>query len=72
MALLAHHTEAFLQIEINGRSFPDGMTEHGIALALGVLAVSLMAYGAFAVLRDWLRWRGNRMLAGQKPVQAGV
>ncbi len=70
MALLAHHTEAFFQIEINGRSFPDGMTEHGIAYAVTVLAVGLMAYGAYSALRDWLRWRGK--LSGQRPSQAGV
>ena len=30
--LFAHHTEAFLQIEVMGRNFPDGMTEHRAGL----------------------------------------
>jgi len=56
--LLAHHTKAFLDIEILGHDLtPDGPTEHAIAFALTALALSLMLYGAYASVRDLLRWR---------------
>jgi len=32
MTLFAHHAEAYFAVEINGRSFPDGMTEHAIVI----------------------------------------
>jgi hypothetical protein len=59
MTLFAHHAEAFLQIEINGRSFPDGMTEHALALGFGAVALALMAYGTYAAIRDGLRRRAR-------------
>ena len=40
-SLFAHHAEAFLKVEINGRDYPDGMTEHVIFYALGVSALIL-------------------------------
>lgn len=55
MSLFAHHTEAFFQIEIFGRSFPDGMTEHVLAVVLGVAVVGLSCYGAYAAVRDLIR-----------------
>jgi hypothetical protein len=58
MALFAHHAEAFLALEINGRPFPDGMTEHALAVGLGVVVSGLTAYGLVAAVRDALRrWR---------------
>jgi hypothetical protein len=57
MALFGHHTEGFLEIELFGQPFPDGPTEHAIAFAGGALALVLMAYGAYALIRDLLRWR---------------
>ena len=62
MVVFAHHTEAFFTIEINGRNFPDGMTEHALGAGIAAFALSLMAYGAFSVVRDWLRWRGKRSI----------
>ena len=55
MALFAHHAKSYLglEIDINDRPFPDGMVDHALALA----AVLLLAYGAFALVRDLLRWR---------------
>jgi hypothetical protein len=55
MALFAHHTKSYLglEIDINDRPFPDGMVDHALALAV----VVLLAYGAFALVRDLLRWR---------------
>jgi hypothetical protein len=55
--LFAHHTEAFLQIEIMGRSFPDGKTEHALAYGLTAFVLGLMAYGACALVRDLKNWR---------------
>jgi len=59
MPLFGHHADAYLQIEINGRSFPDGMTEHAFAAAVAVVAFGLMAYGAFSAVRDLLRRRAR-------------
>jgi len=68
MALFAHHTEAFLQVEILGRSFPDGMTEHALAFGVSAVALGLMAYGAFCAVRDLLRWRARQLPgASMKP-----
>jgi hypothetical protein len=55
MPLLGHHTKSYLGIdmEINGRTFPDGAFDHAVFLG----AVLLMAYGVFALVRDLLRWR---------------
>ena len=60
MGLFGHHTEGYFEMEILGKPFPDGPTEHVIALAVTVVAVMLMAYGAFALIRDVLRWRHAR------------
>ena len=57
LSLFAHHAEAFLKVEINGRDYPDGMTEHVIFYALGVTALVLMGYGIYAGLRDLRRWK---------------
>jgi hypothetical protein len=58
MGLFAHHAKSWfgLEIEINDQPFPDGMFDHALVLAAGVL----MAYGAFALLRDLIRWRLRR------------
>lgn len=65
MALFAHHAEAFLTVEIYGRRFPDGMTEHALVAGLAAAVVGFMAYGLYAAARD-LRARRRRLggLAG--------
>ena len=57
MHLFTHHTEAFFQIEINGRAFPDGMTEHFLALGITAFVLGLMAYGAFAAAHPSVAFR---------------
>ncbi len=57
MVLFGHHTEAFLQIEIMGRSFPTGPLEHAIAFGITGIALLLILYGAYAGVRDFLHWR---------------
>ncbi|MCI0456217.1 MAG: hypothetical protein L0Z62_04455 [Gemmataceae bacterium] len=54
----AHHTKSWfgLEIEINEQPFPDGMFDHAVLLG----GMVLMAYGAFALLRDVVRWRRAR------------
>lgn len=54
MGLFAHHAKSWLglDIEVNDQPFPGGMLDHVLVL----LAVLLMAYGAFAVSRDLIRW----------------
>ncbi|HEY1189963.1 MAG TPA: hypothetical protein VGE74_20100 [Gemmata sp.] len=56
-SLLAHHAEAFFKVEINGRDYPDGMTEHAIFFAIGTAVLLLMSYGIYAGVRDVFRWR---------------
>jgi hypothetical protein len=56
MAVFAHHTEAFFKVEILGRDFPDGMTEHAIMLGLSAVLLALVSYGAYAAVRDCRRW----------------
>jgi hypothetical protein len=58
MSLFAHHMKGFIDLEIMGYELtPEGTTEHIIAAAIvGVMAV-LMAYGAYALIRDMIRWR---------------
>ncbi len=63
-SLFAHHAEAFLKVEVNGRDYPDGMTEHVIFYALGVSALILTSYSIYAGLRDFRRW--NRSPAAVK------
>jgi hypothetical protein len=57
MTLFGHHTQGFLEIEIMGRSFPDGPTEHYLAFGGTVVVLLLMGYGAYALVRDFLGWR---------------
>jgi hypothetical protein len=56
-SLLAHHAEAFFKVEINGRDYPDGMTEHVIFTAIVIAMLILMSYGLFAGVRDYMRWK---------------
>ena len=52
MVVFGHHTDGFLQMEIMGRQFPDGMTEHALAFGAAAVALVLVGSGACAVLRD--------------------
>jgi hypothetical protein len=56
-SLLAHHAEAFFKVEINGRDYPDGMTEHAIFYAITIAVLALMSYGTYAGVRDYFRWK---------------
>ena len=56
-SLFAHHAEAFIAIEINGRDYPDGMTEHVIFASIAITVLVFMSYGIYAGVRDFLRWR---------------
>jgi len=60
MHLFGHHTEGYFEMEILGKPFPDGPTEHAIAWGVSTVALLLMAYGLFAAVRDLLRWRKRR------------
>jgi hypothetical protein len=61
MSLFGHHMQGYIDIEIMGHELtPDGPTEHVIALVLVATMTLLMAYGAFALVRDFLRWRRGR------------
>jgi len=64
MTLFAHHAEAYFAVEINGRSFPDGMTEHAIVIGVGAVVLGFVAYGLYAALRDIRRWRLAPAVAG--------
>ncbi len=56
MSLFGHHTKAWLDIEILGHDLtPETATEHAVATALLGLALVLMLYGAYALVRDLLR-----------------
>ena len=57
LSLFAHHAEAFFKVEINGRDYPDGMTEHVIFAGIAITALVLMSYGTYAGIRDFLRWK---------------
>jgi hypothetical protein len=58
MALLGHH----VAVEFFGREFsPQTPAEHVMVFGATALAVVLMAYGLFAVVRDLLRWRRRRV-----------
>jgi hypothetical protein len=57
--LLAHHAEAFFKIEINGRDYPDGMTEHAVFAGLLIGLLVLTGYGLYAGVRDLRRWRSR-------------
>jgi hypothetical protein len=70
MVVFAHHAEAFFQIEVMGHPFPDGPTEHALLSAAVAVASLLMAYGAYAGLRDLLRWRRRRRAEAASPLAA--
>ncbi|MBN9120106.1 MAG: hypothetical protein J0I06_13230 [Planctomycetes bacterium] len=57
LSLFAHHAEAFFKVEINGRDYPDGMTEHAIFAGIAITVLVLMSYGIYAGVRDFLRWK---------------
>ena len=58
MLPFAHHTHGIFEMEVMGYDLtPDGPTEHAIAaVVVSVLAVFIV-YGAYALVRDVLRWR---------------
>jgi hypothetical protein len=58
MALFGHHMKGIIDLEIMGYELtPDGPTEHAIALAIVAVMTVLMGYGAYALIRDVVRWR---------------
>jgi hypothetical protein len=61
--LFAHHTEGYFEVEIMGRPFPTGPQEHALAFGGTALALVLMGYGLYAIVRDVWRWRRGRMVA---------
>ncbi len=63
LSLFAHHAEAFFKVEIAGRDYPDGMTEHVIFITLGVAALALMGYGLYSAVRDIRRWKRGTAVA---------
>ena len=63
LALFAHHANAYFALEIMGREFPDGMTEHILLAGVSLAALLLMLYGAYAATRDLLAWRRQRTAA---------
>jgi hypothetical protein len=60
MVVFGHHADGFFQMEIMGREFPNGMTEHALAFGATAVVLALVAYGAYAVLRDARRWLARR------------
>jgi hypothetical protein len=60
MPLFGHHTQGFLEVEIMGHPFPDGPTEHTLAFGVSAVALVLMLYGLYALVRDVFRWRRRR------------
>jgi hypothetical protein len=58
VSLFAHHTQSWLglDIEVNDQPFPGGMLDH----VLVFVAMALMLYGAFALIRDLVRWQLRR------------
>jgi hypothetical protein len=60
MVVFGHHTDGFFQMEIMGRQFPNGMTEHALAFGTAAVVLVLVGYGAYAVLRDTRRWLVRR------------
>jgi hypothetical protein len=51
---------ALVEIEIMGQPFPTGPMEHGIAFGVATLALLLIVYGAYAGVRDIVRWLRQR------------
>jgi hypothetical protein len=64
MIPFGHHTQSYLgiAIEINEQPFPNGMFDHFLVL----VATALMLYGAFAVVRDLVRWQLRRRAAAAR------
>ncbi len=62
-SLFAHHAEAFFKVEINGRDYPDGMTEHVIFAGVMIAVLGLMSYGLYASVRDFYRWKRGPAIA---------
>ncbi len=60
MIVFGHHTEGIFQIEILGREFPDGMTEHALAFGATAVVVALVVYGVWAAVRDTRSWLKRR------------
>jgi hypothetical protein len=57
MGLWAHH----IAVEVFGREFsPETPLEHVMVFGISGVALGLMFYGAWAVVRDWRRWRRRR------------
>ena len=63
MIVFGHHTHGYFEMEILGRPFPDGPSEHALAAGLLGVALALMVYGVYAGLRDLRRWRQRRLAA---------
>jgi hypothetical protein len=57
MTLFAHHADAFLEVEVMGRKFPDGMTEHAVVFGVVAVLLALVSYGMYSAIRDWRRWQ---------------
>ena len=56
MSLFAHHAEAVFKVEILGRDYPDGMTEHAVMIGLAAVVLAAVSYGLYAAVRDCRRW----------------
>jgi hypothetical protein len=55
--LFAHH----VGFEVMGREFaPETTGEHLLFFGVALVVVTLMAYGAYAAVRDFRRWRRER------------
>ena len=56
MYLWAHH----MGVEFLGQEFaPETPMEHAIFLAVAVVVLGLMSYGAYAAWRDFRSWRAR-------------
>lgn len=54
MVLFGHH----MGVELFGREFaPETPLEHAVAFGLAAVVLTLMSYGAYALVRDLRRWR---------------
>ncbi len=60
LPLLGHHLHGYFAVEILGREFPDGPTEHAIAFGGTAVVLVLTLYGLYAMVRDVIRWRRRR------------
>jgi hypothetical protein len=60
MHLFAHH----VGVEFLGHEFaPETPMEHLMAFGIGGTVLVLMAYGAYAAVRDFRRWRAGKQTA---------